>query len=356
MNLNDWRKRGATAFALALFVFPASDSYQLRDFAWGAGGTANSASEEYRMNAMTGEISSTALVGNQYGLWPGLEYTQMANVPPAPTLTNAGNYYNRLNLVLATGNNPTDTLFAVAISTDNFTTTQFVQSDNTVGSTLGAEDWQTYANWGSGTGEFIVGLNPGTTYYVRVKAQQGDFSEGPWGPTASTATSSLTLSFDIDVSDTDTESAAPYNLQIGTLTPGSITTTTNRVWVDLTTNADSGGGVYLSSSNTGLYSTAADYLISAVTGNLAALPEGFGVQSASVTQSAGGPIAANSPFDGTSEVVGTLTNTPQQIFHSTSSPVTAGRASFLTKVKPSPLTPAAADYTEVITIIAAANF
>lgn len=356
MNVQQRLKRGATVFALMVFVFPASNNYQMRDFAWGAGGTSNSESEDYRLNAAAGELSEMALTGEDYGVWPGLQFTQTSNVPPAPTLTNDSNYYNRLNLEIATGDNPSDTLYAVAISTDNFTTTEFLQSDNTVGPTLGPEDWQTYSNWGSGSGEFIVGLAPGTTYSVKVKAKQGAFSEGPWGPSASAATSSLTLSFDIDVAATDTESSAPYDLALGTLTPGSITTATNRVWVDLSTNADQGGGVYLFSSNTGLYSTATDYLIAAVTGNLSALTEGFGVQSVSVAQSSGGPMGADAPFNGSSEVVGTLTVTPQRIFNTSATPITSGRASFLTKVKPSTLAPAATDYTEVLTIVAAANF
>lgn len=328
----------------------------MRDFVWGAGGEADTQSNAYRMNATVGEVSEMALSGTQYGVWPGLEFTQMSAVAPAPTLTNGGDYYNRLNLVIATGGNPSDTVYAVAISTDNFTTTQYVQSDNTVGATLGIEDWQTYANWGGGTGEFVVGLLPGTTYSVKVKSRQGDFSEGPWGPSTSESTSSLTLSFDIDVASSDTESSPPYNLSLGTLVPGSITTATNRVWIDLSTNADQGGGVYLYSSNTGLYSSATSYLISAVTGNLTALPEGFGVQSAGTSQASGGPMTVDSPFDGSSEVVGTVTAVPERIFNSSSSPVNSGRASFRTKVKPSALAPAATDYSEVLTVIAAANF
>ncbi len=339
-------------------VFPVSNSYSLRDFSWGAGGTdGGTDSTSYALNATLGEVSENELDGSAYKVWPGLEFTQMANVPAAPTLANSSNYYNKLNLIIAISDNPTDTVYAVAISTDAFASdTKYVQSDNTVGASLGAEDWQTYANWGSGTGEFIVGLTPGTTYSVKVKAQQGNFSESPWGPVTSTATSSVSLSFDIDVASTDTESAAPYVLSFGSITPGSVNTTSDRVWVDLATNAANGGSVYLYGTNSGLYSTRADYTIAAVNGNLTALSEGFGLQYASVGQSAGGPVAVDSPFNGTSETVGTLTTTPQRIFNTTSAPVTAGRASFVTKAKPSNLAPAASDYADTITIVAAASF
>lgn len=345
-----------SALVLVLLVFPASNNYALRDYTWGGGGTEGSDSTNYSMNAVLGEVSENQLTGTNYNTLPGLAFTQMAAVPSAPTLANTSNYYNQLRLTIATSDNPSDTLYAVAISTDNFSTTQYVQSDNTIGASLGSEDWQTYTNWGGASGEFIVGLDPGTTYYVKVKAQHGGFTETSWGPVASTATSSLAISFDIDVASTDTESSAPYELDFGSLTPGSVTTTSDQVWIDLATNAANGGSIFLYGSNSGLYSTTADYTISAVTGNLTALSEGFGLQYVSVTQSAGGPMAVDSPFDGTSENVGTLTTSPQRIFNSSASPVTAGRASFVTKAKPSSLAPAATDYTDTITIVAAANF
>jgi hypothetical protein len=343
--------------AWLLFVSPSSTNYGLRDFAWGAGGTSGSTSTNYGVEALAGETSATDLTSSNYEVWPGLLFTQFANVPTAPTLTNASNYYNKLNLIIGISNNPTDSEFAIAISTDNFASdTRYVQSDNTIGASLGAEDWQTYTNWGGASGEFVVGLAPSTTYSVKVKARQGDYTESPWGPVTSTATSGLTLSFDIDVSSIDEETVAPYTLAFGSLTPGSVATTTNKVWIDLSTNAANGGYVYVYGTNSGLYSAKTSYTISSVSGNLTALGEGFGLQYSTVGQSAGGPLAPSSPFDGSSENVGSLTPTAQLIFNTTSNPITSGRGSFVTKAKASGLAPAATDYTDTMTLIAVSSF
>ena len=144
--------------ASLLFAFPASTNFQLKDFGYGGGGVANSTSSNYAIEGIAGEQNATRLDGTTYDLGPGLQFTNQANVPPAPTFTNPANYYNRLLLSLATGGNPTDTIFAIAISSDNFVTTNYVQSDNTVGATLGLEDYQTYSAWGGGAGFTIIGL------------------------------------------------------------------------------------------------------------------------------------------------------------------------------------------------------
>lgn len=343
-------------FSFIFLAMPASTNYSLKGYGFGSGGTDNSASTNYSINAITGEVSSSELSGSNYKTWPGLEFEQMANTPPAPTLTS-DSYYNKLLLTIDNGSNPSDAVFAVAISTDNFVAdTQYVQSDNTVGATLGSEDWQTYANWGGGSGEFIVGLDPSTTYYVKVKSEQGGFSESPWGPTASQATSALSLSFDIDVSSSDQETAAPYAVDLGNLSAGSVTTGTDKIWVDLNTNAANGGFVYVYGSSGGLYSTASNHTITAVSGDLSALSEGFGLQVSSVTEGSGGPLAAVSPFDGASENVGIVNTTIQPILDSSSAPVTSGRGSIALKAKISNVTPAASDYTDTITVISAASF
>lgn len=339
-----------------LFAFPASTNYELNSFGFGAGGETTGTSTNYAGEFVIGETSETSLSGSNYDAWPGLLFTQFANTPTAPTVTNDSNYYNKLKVVVNTASNPTNTTYAIAISDDNFTTTNYIQSDNTVGATLGSEDWQTYTNWGGASGEFVIGLDPGTTYYFKVKAERGGFTEGPWGPVASVATSSLTLSFDIDVASTDTESGAPYVVALGTLSSGSVTTATDTMWVDLATNADGGGQVFITGSNAGLYSSTAGYTISSVTGDLSALSEGFGIRYNSLSESSGGPLAVASPFDGASDSVGQITTVFQEIFNTTSSPIVGGRGSAVIKAKIKDLTPSANDYTETLTMVAVGTF
>ena len=339
-----------------LLAFPASTNYALKSFDFNAGGDNTLGSSNYAMEGTVGELGSDPLSSLNYETLPGLLYTQMVNTPAAPTVTNSGDFTNKLLVKINTEGNPSDTTYAIAISDDNFVTTEYVQSDNTVGATLGAEDWQTYTDWGGATGEFAVGLVPDTTYYFKVKAAQGEFTEGPWGPVASVATSALSISFDIDVSATDQETTAPYTVALGDLQSGTIVTSTEKIWIDLSTNAPGGGFVYVFGSNGGLLSQKTSHTIAAVSGNLSSLDEGFGLQYNSLAESSGGPMVVSSPYDGTGEVVGTVTTNPQEIFNTSSAAIVAGRASFVTKAKIDDLTPAAADYTDTITIISAASF
>jgi hypothetical protein len=326
----------------------------LKDFGFGTGGAGNATSTNYATDAISGEQSAGKLTGSTYDLGSGLLFTNQANVPPAPTFTNPSNYYNKLKIVLDTGSNPSDTLFAIAISTDNFVTTNYVQSDATVGGTLGLEDYQTYTAWGGAGGTLIIGLTASTTYKVKVKAWQGKFTETGYGPTATAATVSPQLSFDIDVSPSDVDNSVTTT-SFGNLFAGTVTDSTDKVWVDFDTNAESGGRVYVASSNAGLLSTVASYTINAVTGNLTALSEGYGAQGSSATQSAGGPLAIATAYNLSSNNVAVTDLTIREIF-TTSAPITAGRGSFLLKAKSSAVTPAASDYTETLTVVASASF
>lgn len=336
---------------LLFFALPASTNYQLQDFGYGGGGTAGSASSNYSIEGIAGEQSDDQLSGTTYDLGPGLEFTNQADVPSAPTFTNPSNYYNKLKIVLNPGSNPSDTKFAIAISADNFASdTRYVQSDDTVGSALGSEDYQTYANWGGASGELIIGLLANTTYTVKVKAMQGAFTETGYGPTASAATISPTLTFDIDVAATDTDNSVT-TLDIGSLLAGTVVDSAEKVWVDFVTNGESGGRVYVYGSNAGLSSTRAAYTISAVTGNLTALTEGFGAQGSTATNG----LSEATLYDQTGNTVGTVDTSIREIF-TASAPTTSGRGSFLLKAKSSAVTPAASDYTETLTVIASASF
>lgn len=330
---------------LLIFAFPASTNYQLKDFGFGTGGVGNATSGSYALDGISGEQSGGKLTGTGFDLGSGLLFTNQANVPPAPTFTNPASYYNKLRIVLDAGGNPSDTKFAIAISTDDFVTTNYVQSDATVGAVLGAEDYQTYAAWGSGTGTMIIGLASGTTYKVKVKAIQGKFTETGYGPTATAATVNPTLSFSINTN----------LIQFGSLFAGTVTDSPQSVVADFSTNGESGGKVYVSGQNGGLLSSSNGYRIDATTGDLTSASEGFGAQGASATQTSGGPLSIVSPYNVSGSTVGIVNTSIREIFSSTA-PIGGGQGTFLLKAKASAVTPAAGDYTETLTVIASASF
>ncbi len=339
-----------------LFVAPVSSTnYKLDDYSFGGGGTDRTSSSNYSVEAINKDTAENQLKSANYQLGPELLFAQMANVPTA-TLSNDADWYNKLKLVISPAGNPTDTKFAVAISTDNFATTHYVQANFTVGPTLGLEDWQTYTDWGGATGITIVGLQADTTYYVKVKSEQGDFTEGPWGPVASASTNPPNISFDIDVSAINEETSAPYSVALGELGPGIVTTGNDYIWLDLATNAEGGANILVKGDNAGLASAHANHTLPSVSANLAVASEGFGLKVASVTQSSGGPFTADAPYNGSNDVVGAVSTSYGSLLSAIGAPIVGGRASVQTKAIINAITPAANDYQEIVTLIAVATF
>lgn len=190
-------RRLATIPMAILLVLPASTNYQLRDYGFGSGGGDDGQSANYAALQMTGEPGNYQLVSSSYKSGNGLVFANQANGPAAPTLVSNDDY-NRLKLTLIPGSDAADTQYAIAISADAFaSTTNYVQSDDYVGAALGDEDWRTYAQRGGASGFFILGLEPNTTYTVKIRARQGDFTETGWGPTAAAATTDVSISFSI---------------------------------------------------------------------------------------------------------------------------------------------------------------
>lgn len=210
---------------------PTSTNYELKDYGFGGGGTAKSDSTNYSIFGLAGEVETGKPGSTNYKAGVGLVYTLQANVPPAPTWTNPATNYDRLKIVIATGGNPTDALYAVAISDDSFITTQYVKSDFTVGSTLALTDWLPYStgatNWGGTAGKFIRTLKAGTTYQVKVAAKRGNFTESGYGPTASTATSNPSLTFGISSSTLTFANLNSANAYTDSTKTTVLTTSTN---------------------------------------------------------------------------------------------------------------------------------
>lgn len=338
-------------------VPPSSTNYKLDDYAFGGGGTASSSSTNYSLFGTLGQVDQGSASSNTYFIGAGLEYTLQASVSAAPTFTNPSNWYNKLKLVINRGgNDPSDYTYAVRIASGSGQF-QYIQDDMTVGPELGDEDWLSYAAWGGTNGSTIIGLYASTTYTVQVAARQGRFyTQFIWSPTAIASTETSSISFDIDIAPSDSESAAPYTLGLGELTPGSVTTASDKVWVDFSTNANNGGFVSISGANSGLQSTTASHTITSATADLTAQPQGYGAISSTATQTSGGPIQALSPYNGSSDNVGVLDTEKRYIYETSASPIVGGRVSFSLKAKASTTTPSALDYADILTILVTGSF
>jgi hypothetical protein len=338
-----WGIKTVLGISMLMFAaFSASNSYKLNSYSIGSGGSNSATSTTYKAQANAGEISGTSN-STTYTEHSGAVQTEQLNVPLAPTLSNgSGTYYNELQFTINPGILPSDTTYAIAVSPNNFTTTYYVQTTGALG---GSPVYQSYTAWGNSSGSYMTGLSNSSTYEVKVAAMEGLFTNTEYGPYASSTTTSPSITFSI----------SPTTISLGALTAGNIVTSGTNITASLTTDAESGADVFVSGANGGLKTASRSYTIAGVTGNLASLSEGFGLQGISATDSSGGPLSLVSPYAGTGNVVGIDSTTPTRIL-TTPIEVQSGSSTIELQAKSAVLDPAASDYQEVLTFAAAAAF
>jgi hypothetical protein len=333
---------------------PSTSTYKLNSYGLGSGGTANSSTSNYSLEGITGEVSGQTATTTNYSTKPGFVETQQANVPKV-TISNPSNYYDKLKFVIDQQNNPTDAKYALQVkvgdATCDFTTgtIRYVKTDLTLGSSLAVTDYQIYTTWGGASGNNIIGLSGSTTYCLRAKATQGNFSESGYGPSTSAATVGQQISF--CTYSTSGSCGGSNSVTFGALTASNISNSTTNIGVDFATNANSGGNVYIYSANGSLTSSnAPGSPITSASGNISSASQGYGAQIASVSQ-----LTKVSPYNQSGNTVGILSTNVNTILTATA-PVTAGTSAIQLQAKPSTTTKAAADYADTLTLIAAASF
>ena len=332
-------------------ALPSTNNYKLNSYGFGSGGTANSGTGNYSLEGITGEISGQTSATSTYDQKPGYTETQQANVPKI-TLTNPSNYYDKLHFVIDQQNNPSDALYAIQVKVNDvscdFTTgtIDYVQSDDTLGSNLITADYQTYSAWGAAGGQNIIGLASSTNYCVRTKATQGQFTESAYGPSSNAATVGQQISFGSASNDTS----------FSGLVSGTPATSSPSLTLTFSTNADSGGSVYIYSTGKLQSVTVPGGTISSVTVSggtpvdLTSVSSGYGAR----VSSASG-ISVQSQYNGSSNNVGEISTTINTLL-SAATPVSSSSATVQLQAKAANTTPAATDYADTVTIIAAASF
>ncbi len=331
----------AVLFSL-LAVMPTSSNYVLQNFDFGSGAGSGSSSN-YHLNGTTGTLNGS-LSSASNTLPAGVQASSTLSAPPAPTFTNPDNSYDRLKIVINTGGAPSDTKFAIAISDDNFTTTKYVRSDQTVGTNFAVANYQSYAAWGGAGGTLILGLTNNTAYKVKVAALQGVHTGSAFGPTASASTSIPSVTFSLATSLTSTP---PFTSTFSSLPSGAVTAADSAITATITANPENGGQVLVRSQNGGLTSGTVGYTLPSATADLDSAPKGYGAQISATSQSSGGPMVSTSPFNGSGNNVGALTTGWQQIA-SFGSPVTNGSLTFGLLAKADNIVPAAPNYSDTV--------
>ncbi len=222
----------------------SGSNYQIENPSIDSGG-GESSSGNYTSRDGIGDSNDTGIASTNYKIFPGFFQHAYPGVPAQPTLTNTGGtLYNALDYVIATGSGQqTDTTYAIALSSDDFATTWYIQADNTIGNTA---TWQTYTAWGGGTGGRVTSLSPSTTYKIKVKARYAADTETAYSLTANATTAGPSLavifagvntgtSFD---GETTTLSTNANSIGFGTLAVNSPAVAAHTVTVS--TNATAG--------------------------------------------------------------------------------------------------------------------
>ncbi len=275
------------------------------------------------------DLSESASFRQEVGYSPRIQ----ANTPYPATLENDYEYYDRLLIIIDASSNPSDTLFAVAISDNNFATHQYVQSDGTVSNTLGMEDYRTYVSWGEGSGSFILGLNQNTDYKVRVKALNGDFTETGYSSDSNEVSTTVPY---VSMAVTDSE------LTFGVLNVNSVSQTSTTSVV-VASNAYSGYQVYVNDKGNdvlgGLFNGGSS-LIESNDGTLVSGFEGYGAQASSLT------ATIDPVFNVSGNVVGGLDLGTTELFSNTTA-VSGESTNVQFKATMSPNT-VAGEYTDIV--------
>src|SRR5487761_1335944 len=336
--------REVLSLFIGMFLFatmPSSTNYDLHNYGFGSGGGTTS-STNYSLNGISGETSNVQSSSATYNSRSGNNNVQQASLPVAPTFNNPASYYDELHFAVIPGSSPSDTKFAIAISSDNFTTTNYINTDDTIGNTLSISQYQTYASWGGSSGQLVTDLTPNTTYQIKVSALQGNFTNSQFGPSASATTSTPSITFSIY---TDSQSSPPFSTSFGNLLPATVTAASDKIWASISTNANSGVYIYVKSANAGLYSSHANTTIASASADLSSATTGYGAQGVGTTQSSGGPLSINAPYNVSSNSVGILDNNTRVIF-SSSLPITSATGDFKLMAKAANTTVASSDYTD----------
>ncbi len=343
--------RGITTAAVFLLAaVPSSTNYVLKAYGFSNGG-GSSSSSTYGLGSDVGSVNG-ASVSATYKLPSGIKASTTVPVPSAPTFTNPDSSYSRLKLTLNASSFPSDTKYLIAISSDGFATTKYVQTDNTIGTGLSIANCQTYSAWGGASGFWVLSLGNATTYAVKVAALQGSKTGSAFGPTASAATVTPSASFALSTSLTSTP---PFNTSFASLPAGTPTTANATIMATVSTNAQNGGLIQISDQFNGLHSTSKSYTLASATADLSSVAKGYGAQVSGVAQSSGGPLTSVNPFDGTSNNVGSLT-TALQTLASFSNPISNGVATISLIAKSDTQVPASTDYADILTITLAPVF
>ena len=279
-------------------------------------------------------------------------------------ICGTGGCHNRARFEIDIQGNPSDTLYAVMISEDNFASDiRYVDASTfwpETATSHNLSDFMTKTDWETETFN-IQGLAAGTTYYIKIFALKGDFTQSDAGPSTNATTALGNVFFDIDIAGSagyTAESSPPYSVAFTgayELIGGSAAITAgDRIWMDTETNSEGGFAIVMSGQYGGLYSPTTTQTITSATANLDSVLSGFGLRSEYIDYDDSSPlfgdITATADYSGSINSVGIISTTPSKVYDG-DGPIVAGRLALKVIAKPGTSYTPSNDYQETITLI-----
>lgn len=367
-----------------------SSNYKIVGATTKGGGIAETTDGDYASLLTIGYISNNPRnYSSSYALNNGPENGFIANVPsiacfetttdgysncttgPSALITGgmtaicgAGGCYNKGRFEITENSNPSDALYSIQISEDNFASDiRYIDGSTYTPETISTHnlsDYKTKTDWETETFN-IQGLEASTQYYIRITALHGNFSESDFSQISNATTAVGTLTFDIDIADTTglaAETSAPYSISFTGSTEligGSAPiTATNLIWIDSESNSEGGFAIITRGKNGGLYSPTTSQSITSATANLDSVIDGFGIQNYYIdyddSNSELGSISAMTDYSGSGNSVGIISTSSTKIYEA-DGPVIDGRMALKVIARPGTSKTAASDYQEEIFVL-----
>lgn len=382
----------ATTFSFHTYAqnMTSDSGYEIIDPTINSGGNDDQSSASgYMLRESIGDsFNDERFESASYKLGVGQGYTFMANVPEISyfqtddaamiNICGAGGCYDRARFEIDTNDNPTDALYLIEITSDNWMTIQCLDGSTHQPKAISSKsinDYLTKSTWetGSWTEANILGLSQDTQYKIRARSLNGDFTESEAGPEQTEDTTDPYIIFDINISgDTWQSSTAPYEISLGEISTISPSTATDLIWLDISTNAVNGATISVRDSNQGLISPSTSGQIDSESEDLTSEREGFGlkIDISKRLPAAGQPgyLRESTIYNTTgAHEVGALVSSPVVILCTieetggncstgTGSPVDGGRAAIWIKARASVTNPSAGDYADSITFTSIGTF
>ena len=285
-------------------------------------------------------------------------------------LCGPGGCYDRARFEIEGYGNPSDTLYMIQISEDDFTSDiRCVDASTNKPKTLSScdiNDFRTKEGWEQPDFN-LKGLDSGIEYYLRITAFHGDFTQSDFSIPATATTSMGYLEFDIDIAPDDgytTKTNPPHTISfIGeeALLPGGVpVTSSSLIWLDLLSSSYGGVAIIQYGKNGGLYSpTTSETILSENEDISIPNSDGFGLQNYYVNFNGDSPyygeITPTSNYTGTDYMVGEVSQDAKKIYEATGL-IVDGRMALYLKARASSERTPSTDYSENIYFIAVPRY